>query len=291
MSAPATTVPGFRQRGGLEFLTWPVFGRLPVDVAVSTRQGGVSAGRYATLNLSFQVGDDPAAVLANRERVAAALGAPLPDFVFAQQVHGPAARIVSAADRGRGARGSQDAIGETDALVTADPGTVLAVLVADCVPVVLYDPAAHVLACVHAGWRGTVAGVGAAAVTAMRSLGSRPQDIIAGIGPAIGPAAYQVGEDVIGQVRGALGAAASEVLHPDGPGTALLDLWTANRLMLAGAGIPAGQIHVAGVPTGPDPGRFFSHRAEQPCGRFALLARLAVPGDRAPGALEPRGDQ
>jgi hypothetical protein len=280
MSAAAATVPGFRQRGGLEFLTWPVFDPLAVDVAVSTRHGGASAGGYATLNLSFQVGDDPDAVLANRQRVAAALGAGLGSFVFARQVHGATAHIVSAADRGRGARGAGDAIGGADALITASPGTVLAVLVADCVPVVLYDRAAHILACVHAGWRGTAARVGAAAVTAMQSLGSRPADIIAGIGPAIGPDTYQVGEEAIGEVRRSFGADAGLVLRPDGAGKALLDLWAANRLTLREAGVPGQQIHVAAVPTGPGPGRFFSHRAERPCGRFALIARLESRGAR-----------
>lgn len=280
MSAPAAATPGFRQRAGLEVLTWPVFGPLPVDVVVTTRHGGVSAGGFATLNLSFQVGDDPAAVLANRQRVAAALGTGLGNFVFAHQVHGRNAAIVSAADLGRGACRPDDAIPGADALVTATEGTVLAVLVADCVPVVLYDPAAHLLACVHAGWRGTAARVSAAAVTAMQSLGAHPCDIIAGLGPAVAPDSYRVGQHVAGEVRRALGTDAAQVLRPDGDAAALLDLWAANRLILRQSGIPDGQIHVAAVPTGPDPGRFFSHRAEQPCGRFALLARLAPRGQR-----------
>lgn len=280
MTAPAATTWAFRRRGGLEFLTWPVFDPLPVDAAVSTRAGGTSAGRYASLNLSFQVGDDPAAVLANRRRAAAALGTGLGEFVFARQVHGAAARIVTAADRGRGAHAGEDAIPAADALVTAAPGTVLAVLVADCVPVVLYDPAAHVLACVHAGWRGTVAKAAAAALATMRELGSRPADVIAGVGPAIAPAAFQVGPEVAAEVRQAFGAAAGGLLQPDADGRWRLDLWSANRLALREAGVPDAQIHVAAVPTGPDPGRFFSHRAERPCGRFALLARLEPRGGR-----------
>jgi YfiH family protein len=280
MNAPAAATCGYRRRAGLEFLTWPVFDPLPVDVLVTTRGGGVSAGRYTSLNLSFAVGDDPAAVLTNRERVAAALGTSLDSFVFARQVHGRAVATVSAADRGRGARHPDGGASDADALVTADPGTVLAVLVADCVPVVLYDPAAHVLACVHAGWRGTVVRVTGAAVAAMAALGSRPQDIIAGIGPAVSPAAYQVGGDVISQVERAFGARAGEILRPDGDGRAGCDLWAANRLALRDAGVPGAQIHTAAVPTGPDPGRFYSHRAEQPCGRFALLARLAPRGEQ-----------
>lgn len=281
-SQAAAATAELRKRADLDVLAWPVFDAYPVDVMVTTRHGGVSAsghGDFATLNLSFAVGDDPADVLANRRRVAAAFQAGLPDFVFARQVHGRAAAIVSRADRGRGAESPHDAVLDADALVTRDPGTVLAVLVADCVPIVLYDPAAHVLACVHAGWRGTVARVTQAALAAMTSLGGRPGDVIAGIGPAIGPDTYRVGEEVASAAAQAFGAGTPKVLRDDAPGTWLFDLWEANRLTLSQAGVPPERIHVAGVPTGPGHGLFFSHRARQPCGRFALAARLHAPGD------------
>jgi YfiH family protein len=274
MTARAPAAAGLRQRGGLPVLTWRVFDPLPVDILVTTREGGVSAGPYATLNLSFAVGDDPELVLVNRSRAAAALGAGLADLVCAAQVHGSHARLVTAADRGRGALAGASPVGPADALVTSEPGPVLTILVADCVPVVLYDPAAHVLACVHAGWRGTVAQVTAAAVTAMGALGSRPGQVIAGIGPAIGVDRYQVGEDVAGAVRAAFGPDAEHLLTAAGPGRWRLDLPAANRWVLHAAGVPDGQIHQAGLATGPDPGLFFSHRAGPPCGRFALLARL-----------------
>jgi len=282
-SATTTTAAALRQRAGLPVLAWPVFDPLPADVIVTTRRGGVSAGRYATLNLSLTVGDDPAHVHENRRRAAAALGTGLAAFVFANQVHGSRAAVVSAADRGRGTLAASDAIGSADALVTAEPGTVLAILVADCVPVVLYDPAAHVLACVHAGWRGTAAHVTKAALAAMRQLGSQPRDVIAGIGPAIGPASYQVGEEVAAAVRDAFGQQAPALLRPDaggGPGRWLLDLPAANRQALRAAGVPDSQIHVADMTTGPGAGLFFSHRAERPCGRFALAARLGPRGQR-----------
>jgi YfiH family protein len=274
MTARAPAAAGLRQRGGLPVLTWPVFDPLPVDVLVTTRQGGVSSGRYATLNLSFAVGDDPALVRVNRSRAAAALGAVPADLVVAAQVHGSHAEIVTAADRGRGALAGDAPVGPADALVTTEPGPVLTILVADCVPVVLYDPAVHVLACVHAGWRGTVARVTAAAVAAMGSLGSRPEQIIAGIGPAVGADRYQVGEDVAGAVRAAFGPGSGQLLATAGPGQWRLDLPAANRRVLRAAGVPDGQIHQAGLATGPEPGLFFSHRAGPPCGRFALLARL-----------------
>jgi YfiH family protein len=276
-AANATTAAGIRERAGLTVLTWPVFEPLPVDAIVTTRHGGVSAGRYATLNLSFAVGDEAANVRENRSRAAAALGTGLAAFVFAHQVHGSRAEIVSAAGRGRGTLAADDAIGPADALITATPGTVLAILVADCVPIVLYDPAAHVLACVHAGWRGTVAHTTRAALAAMGSLGTRPEDVVAGIGPAIAPGSYQVGGDVAAAAHDAFGEQAPALLRPDaagGPGRWLFDLPAANRHILRAAGVPDSQIHAVATPTGPGPGLFFSHRAEHPCGRFALAAQL-----------------
>src|SRR5215472_9088603 len=284
MTAPAASAAaGLRQQAGLPVLTWPAFDPLPVEAVVTTRHGGVSAGSYATLNLSFAVGDEAANVRENRRRAAAALGAGPADFVFAAQVHGSRAEVVSAADRGRGTLAAGDAVGPADALVTATPGTVLAILVADCVPIVLYDPAAHVLACVHAGWRGTVARTAQAALAAMGSLGTRPRDVIAGIGPAVAPGSYQVGDDVAAAAWAAFGEQAPALLRPDatgGPGRWLFDLPAANRQVLRAAGVPDPQIHVAATPTGPDPGLFFSHRAERPCGRFALAAQLEPGGQR-----------
>ena len=200
---------------GLALLTWPVLDASGADAAVTARSGGVSSGPYATLNLSLSVGDDPGCVLANRRRLAAGFGASPEDFVFARQVHGAGVRVVGAADRGSGAFGLDDAIADADALVTGTPGVVLAILTADCVPIVLHDPVAGVLACVHAGWRGTVAGVSAAALAAMQALGSRPSDVIAGIGPAIAAARYQVGPDVRQAVTQAFGPAAASFIRPD----------------------------------------------------------------------------
>jgi YfiH family protein len=169
---------------------------------------------------------------------------------------------------------------------------VLAILTADCVPIVLHDPVAGVLACVHAGWRGTVAGVSAAAVAAMQTLGCHPADVIAGIGPAIPAARYQVGTDVHRAVTQAFGSA--PFIRPDAvPDRWLLDLWSANRLVLTEAGVPASQIHITEIPTGPSaptgptkptgpagPGYFFSDRSARPCGRLALIARLRTGGNR-----------
>ena len=312
-SRPANAVSAgptvLREAGPLTLLTWPALDASGAAAAVTARSGGVSSGPYASLNLSLSVGDDPRCVLANRRRLAASFGASPADFVFAGQVHQAAVRVVGEPDRGRGAFSLEDAIPGTDALVTTSPAVVLAILTADCVPIVLHDPVAGVLACVHAGWRGTAAGVAAAAVAAMQALGSRPSDVIAGIGPAIAAARYQVGPDVCQAVTRAFGSAASAVMRPDSvPGRWRLDLWAANRLALREAGVPDPQIHVTTLPTGPPapitpadpvspptpadpsdpsspavpthPGHFFSDRSARPCGRLALVARLPTGGKR-----------
>jgi hypothetical protein len=265
-----------RRRGDLDVLAWPAFDGHPVDAVVTSTQGGVSAGPYASLNLGLHVGDSTEAVLENRRRTAAALGADLGDLVFCNQSHGRNVHVVTADDRGRGTLSKDDAIAATDALVTAEPGVVLVVMVADCVPIVLYDPVARVLSCVHAGWRGTVARVSQAAVEAMAALGSDPADIIAGIGPAISPGRYQVDRDVAEAARRCFGdRGAEDVLRPDGTGKWLFDLWSANRIVLREAGLRDDSIQLAAVPTGPAGGSpFFSDRAARPCGRFAAVARL-----------------
>lgn len=275
MAAPDVS-SDLRRRGDLDVLAWAAFDGHPVDVMVTSRQGGVSAGPYASLNLGLHVGDSAAAVLENRRRVAAALGADLRDLVFCNQSHGRNVHVVTQADRGRGTLSQQDAIAATDALVTTEPGIGLVVMVADCVPVVLYDPVAQVLSCVHAGWRGTLARVSQAAVETMAALGSDPADIIAGIGPAISPDRYQVGTEVAEEARRCFAAhGAADVLRPDGTGRWLFNLWHANRILLREAGLRDDSIHLAAVPTGPaGASPFFSDRAARPCGRFAAVARL-----------------
>ncbi|SDO71047.1 conserved hypothetical protein [Nakamurella panacisegetis] len=256
-------------------MTWDVLDPTLVDAAVTTRDGGVSEGVYASLNLGFHVQDDPARVRANRERVAAALGVTLDDFVFGQQVHRPSVTVATHEHRGRGAREESTAIPDTDALVTATPGLVIAVMVADCVPLVLHDPVAHVLAVVHAGWRGTVLGVTSAAVASMVGLGTDPRNIRAGIGPAVSPDAYQVGPDVRQAAAARFGDRLDEVLRPD-PGRPerwLFDLFRSNHQQLVDAGVPANRIELPGLTTG-EGTPFFSDRAARPCGRFALVARL-----------------
>ncbi|HVM55686.1 MAG TPA: polyphenol oxidase family protein [Acidimicrobiales bacterium] len=266
-----------RVEGDVAGLTWPVLEDGGVSAVVTERGGGVSTGPYASLNLGLHVGDDPAAVVENRRRAAALVGAGLDDLVFCNQTHGREVVVVTNADRGRGARTADDAIPGADALVTTDPAVALVVMVADCVPIVLADLDARVLACVHAGWRGTVARVVEATVDVMVGEGARRDRILALLGPAVPPERYQVGPDVADAAAACFGANLDRVLLPDDTEAAddrwRFDLWTGNELLLRAAGIPTEHVsRAAAVPTGGD--RFFSDRAVRPCGRFAAIARL-----------------
>lgn len=244
-----------------------------VRAAVTTRAGGVSVGGFASLNLGFHVGDEAAAVLTNRERAADAFGAPLGDCIFAEQVAGTRVQVVTAADRGRGARSRTDAVAQTDALVTDDPNPVLVLMAADCMLIALFDPTRPALALIHAGWPGTTKGVIPAAVDAMREIGADPGRIVASIGPAVSAEAYQVGEDVADAVHLAFADRAARVLRPDGTGRYLFDLPAAATVQLVDAGLDPRRVHRFAGTTGPGT-PFFSHRFEGPTGRFAVLAQL-----------------
>lgn len=279
--------------GQLPVLRWPALDNTGVvEAIVTTTGGGISTGPYESLNLSFSVGDDPASVVENRARSAKAVGLDLDDLVFCKQSHGRAVAQVTTADRGRGTRPDRStkvststdgiartearthaaAIADTDALVTTDTEVGLVVMVADCVPIVMVDPDAMVLACVHAGWRGTVQRVTQAAVEEMARLGADPAAIIAGIGPAIPADRYQVGQDVFDAAGDAFGPKVDQVISEDGTGKWLFDVWEANRLVLAESGVTEDHIHLADIGTGT--GEFFSHRATNPGGRFAAIAKL-----------------
>lgn len=270
-----TTAPTYERLevAGLTVVRWPALDSTGVvDAVVTTRHGGISEGPFATLNLGLHVGDDPDAVVENRTRAAAAVGLDLDDLIFCRQSHGANVAVVTADDRGRGARSDDTAIAATDALITIDADVGLVVMVADCVPLVIVDPTARVLACVHAGWRGTTARIAEVAVHQMVTLGADPQRMVVGVGPAIPAHRYQVGDDVVDATRAAFGRAADQFVTADGTGRWLFDVWAANLHTLLEAGVQADNIHLAAIDSGsPD---FFSDRAERPCGRFAAIARL-----------------
>lgn len=239
---------------------------LGISHAFTTRLGGMSAAPFVSLNLGRGVGDDPVAVQTNRARAAAAVGRRLDDHVEASQVHGAFTAIVGAADRGGKIDGA-------DGLASNDPKTLLAVHCADCVPILLADPVRRAVAAVHTGWRGTAAGAAASGVRAMHeAFGSRPADLRAAIGPAIGPCCYLVDAPVLERFGASPGR--DDVFAAAAPGQWRLDLWEANRRQLEDAGVPAGAVVTARLCTSDHPELFFSHRRDGRSGRMAALIAL-----------------
>jgi YfiH family protein len=234
---------------------------------IFTRLGGRSRPPWASLNTGHGVGDDPEAVEANHHLICQSLGFRMEDLASPHQVHGTTVGIVDERDKGQ-------IRPQTDALATVTPGVLLMLRFADCTPIMLYDPKRRAIGLVHAGWRGTVAGVTRAAVEAMvTSLGCRPADIVAGIGPSIGPCCYEVGEDVVHAVRKALPNVRQPLVSPAGDRWHL-DLWMANRHQLMQAGVR--QIEVAEICTACHADEWFSHRAERgKTGRFGAAIGFA----------------
>ncbi len=205
----------------------------------STRIGGVSGPPFDSLNLGERSGDDPGAVRINRERFFKAAGSVESELAIPRQVHGDEVRCV---DR-------PGILENTDGLVTQASGITLSVLVADCVPVFIYDPDHAAIGLVHAGWKGTRLRITEKAVRAMaRTFGSEPHNLKAWLGPSIGPCCYEVGEETA--------AFFPSVYVRNGR----LDLWKANHDQLEEAGVQSGDIETAGLCTRCHPKWFFSHR-------------------------------
>ncbi|MFP5224131.1 MAG: peptidoglycan editing factor PgeF [Actinomycetota bacterium] len=211
--------------------------------AFTTRLGGVAGD----LDLSLRSTTDEAEVRSNRDRLCSQLGLPEDSWTLGEQVHGAGVHLVADEDRGAGRADHPSAIPGVDALWTETPGVSLVVLTADCVPILIKDPARARIAAVHAGWRGVVAGV---IEETLAAFGATPTTT-AHIGPSIGPCCYQVGDDVLEPAMAAFG---DRVRSGD-----RLDLWTAARLALMGAGVRS--IDLAALCTRCEPERFFSHRA------------------------------
>lgn len=223
--------------------------------AFTDRWGGVSAAPYDSLNLGGAVGDDPAAVLSNRGLAAAELGLDPAHVVWMKQVHGNDVAVVAAP-------WGEHRVPEVDAIVTTRPGLALAVLTADCVPVLLADTEAGVVAAAHAGRPGLVAGVVPAAVEAMVGLGARPERIIAVTGPSVCGACYEVPE----QMRADVASAVPEARATTSWGTPSVDVAAGVHAQLARLGVPAGEkSHICTM----ESGDHFSYRRERTTGRLA----------------------
>lgn len=247
-------------QGGVVYYTFPAFDEIPfVRHGFSTRFGGVSEGIYESMNLSFTRGDDPNRVRENFRRFCAAIGTDSEQVVVSAQEHHTTLYNATVADRGRGVtreRGYTD----IDGLLTNEPGVVLCTQYADCVPLFFADPVRRVVATSHAGWKGTVAQIGAVTVARMcTDYGCRPENIVAAVGPSIGPCCFEVDAPVY-EAFSAL-SLFDETCYRQRGEKFDIDLWEINRRILLEAGITEAHLTVTDLCTRCYPDVFWSHRA------------------------------
>ncbi|MBP3517941.1 MAG: peptidoglycan editing factor PgeF [Parabacteroides sp.] len=246
----------------VKMLQFPVLGKdCSISHFVTTRQGGVSKGAYASFNPGEYSGDDPEAVRANRKLLSEAIGIPAERVLAPFQVHGAEIRPIGPGFLSLPEDEQRLYMHGVDALATNVPEVCVAVSTADCVPVLLYAPDVRAVAAVHAGWRGTVQRIAAKSVRFLvDEYGADPRFMKAGIAPSIGPDAFEVGEEVVEAFR----AAGFEMLRIQKrnivTGKAHIDLWEANRLQLLAGGLSAENIELAGICTYTHPDEFFSAR-------------------------------
>jgi YfiH family protein len=233
--------------------------------AIFTRRGGVSQAPYHSLNLGQTVGDDPKAVKKNFQQACQAVNIRPDQTVSCYLVHRTDILTINKTNR-------RQVMGQADGLITGEPDIYLFMRFADCTPLIFYDPIRGAIGLTHAGWRGTMQNAAGATVTAMvNQLGCRPQNIVAVIGPAIGPCCYEVGADVIAAATKSFTDSASLFIHRNGRANhAHFDMWAANRRQLAASGV--GQIIQSEICTACHTDEFFSHRAEKGrTGRFGVI--------------------
>lgn len=228
---------------------------------VTGRGGGVSNAPFQSLNLGLHVDDSTPDVLENRRRLCALLGCSLQHLTTARQTHEDHIVAVGPTEIGRGAGSYADAFPHTDALMTNLPGVPLMMCVADCVPVILFDPVKRACAVVHDGWRGTAQRLAAKTVLAMQlAYGSKPKDMLAYIGPSISMAHFEVSEDTA-MIFCHLGPAYEDCVTVSG-GTRFVDLWKANRLLLTDAGLLLEHLETTPSCVFDQADKFFSYRRD-----------------------------
>ena len=228
----------------------------------STRLGGVSKGKFATMKFSYSRKDDPEDVLENFTRMAKALKVERDRMVVSYQTHTVNVRRVTTADEGKGVIRPRD-YKDVDGLITDVPGLTLVTFYADCVPLYLVDPVHRAIGLSHSGWRGTVKKMGQVTLEAMKeAFTTKPEDVIAAIGPSICKDCFEVGEEVVREFEAVFDCKYhKELIRPNGrPGKYHLDLWKANQIILQEAGVQPERIHTTNICTMCNSDYLFSHR-------------------------------
>lgn len=266
-AAAAATPSRWRTQDGLAWLEFQALSDCPgIRHGIFSRQGGVSAAPFDSLNVGLNCGDSLANVRINRQRLQHCLG--MPHAVYVRQVHGSAVHLY-ARDAQVGQETS-DWLGReppaADAMISDIPGLLLVIKVADCQAILLHDPQRRVVANIHAGWRGTVAGIVPATVAAMQQrFGCHPADLVAAISPSLGPCCAE-----FVNFRDEL----PQRYWPYGNERDHFDFWAISRSQLVANGVPMEQISLSGRCTRCDTKNFFSYRGERITGRIAAVIGL-----------------
>ncbi len=242
---------------GLSYLQFENFANYSELLHFSTlRSGGSSTENYHSLNLGFNSGDDPEKVKANRVKLCNSIGIDPASLIFPKQTHTGTVKIITTDFFNSSEEDQKAYLQDTDALITNLMNVCVTIKTADCVPVLIYDPKQKVIAAIHAGWRGTVQMIVQNTIQEMiKSFGSDPRDLIAGIGPSISPEVYEVGSEVLAHFD-------PSHFNSKDDNKGLLNLWEANKQQLLGNGIQETHIEIAKACTWTNAEKFFSARRD-----------------------------
>lgn len=255
-------IPKEYQCGNVAFLKFPLLDKLPyVSHLFTTKEGGVSEGEFASMNLSFSRGDDKEKVLINYEKVAKVLGVDVSQIVCSHQTHTTNVKRVFKEDGGKGILFPRD-YEDVDGLITNEKNLVLCTMYADCVPLYFVDTKNQAIGLSHSGWRGTKNQMGRKTLERMKEeFGTNPEDVYVAIGPSICVDCYEVSEEVIDAFREQFTQEEMEqICYRKENGKYQLDLWKANEIILLNAGILKEHLETTRLCTHCNSERMFSHR-------------------------------
>lgn len=250
----------FEKKDGLKIIRFSHFEKHPHFVYfITTRSSGKSIGPLASLNLGFQEYDSPENVIDNRRQLAKSTDIPFESFVFLKQTHSNNIKIIEVSDKAKGLLSKENSIQDTDGFILTQTGICPIVMTADCVPLILFDPVKNIAGVFHAGWRGTLKLISQKGLKLMTEYGSNPSDVLVSIGPSIGPCCYEVGEEVIEDVKKVFPNSFNELIIKKN-NNSHLDLWSANKLQLIHEGVKEHNIIVCNDCTFHNPETYFSYR-------------------------------
>ncbi len=239
---------------------------------VSTRIGGYSNLPYKSLNLGLNTNDNPQNVIKNRELLLSKMGISLDRLIIPRQIHSGNVTVITTELKNKGLNKLDKYLETTDAIITNVPQLCLSVLVADCVPMLFFDPKKRVIGVAHAGWKGTVNMIAKNTIYTMQeTFSSLPKDILVGIGPSIGPDCYEVGSEVIDKFKRVFNDYNDYIKKDYSGGKGFLNLWEANKRQLLKTGVLKKNIEISYVCNHCHSNIFFSYRAKDGSnGRFGI---------------------